>query len=109
MSWLVAVFFPGLLMFGTVGLQRLEALLQADRPTAADIVARIEQLARTARDAAREAAREHTAPLPLKTSVPTARREQVSPIPHEPGLPTRLCARAEVNPLFQPTGSANPV
>lgn len=100
-------------MFGAVGLQRLESLLQGDRPTAADFVARIEQLARVAREAAREAAREHTAPLPLPFknlagSMP--RSEPVSAgLIDEPGLPTRLCARAEANPLFQPTGSANPV
>ena len=102
MSWLVAVSFPGLLMFGTVGLHRLETLLQGDRPTAAEFVARLEQLARAAREATREAARERTAPLPLPLKnlgsfVP--RRETLSPmLSDEPGLPTRLCARAEANP-----------
>jgi len=99
MSWLVAVCFPGLLMFGTVALQRLETLLQGDRPTAAEIVARIEQRARTAREAAREAARERTAPLPLRNVAFSAPRlESVASLAEEPGLPTRLCARAQSNP-----------
>ena len=94
MSWLVAVCFPGLLMFGTVGLQRLETLLQGDRPTAAELVGRIEQLAR----AAREAARDRTAPLPLKSAA-SVRMDPVSAVlADEPGLPTRLCARAQANP-----------
>lgn len=100
-------------MFGTVGLQRLESLLQGDRPTGTDLVTRIERLARAAREAALEAAREHTAPLPLpfRNIADSAHRLQpVAPaLIDEPGLPTRLCARAEANPLFQPTGSANPV
>ena len=88
-------------MFGTVGLHRLETLLQGDRPTAAEFVARLEQLARAAREATREAARERTAPLPLPLKnlgsfVP--RRETLSPmLSDEPGLPTRLCARAQSN------------
>ena len=98
MSWLVAVCFPGLLMFGTVGLQRLETLLQGDRPTAAELVGRIEQLARAAREAAREAARDRTAPLPLKSAA-SVRLDPVSAVlADEPGLPTRLCARAQANP-----------
>ena len=86
-------------MFGAVGLQRLETLLQGDRQTAAEIVARIEQLARTAREAAREAARERTAPLPLRSlGSPVPRLEPLPPLADEPGLPTRLCARARSNP-----------
>ena len=111
MSWLVAVCFPGLLMFCTVGLQRLESVLQGERPTAAEFVSRLEQLARAARDAAREAARDCTAPLPLKSlSSQVARPHSPNrPLIDEPGLPTRLCAQAQPNPHFQPTGYANPV
>ena len=111
MSWLVAVCFPGLLMFCAVGLQRLEAVLQGDRPTAAEFVARLEQLARAARDAAREAARDCTGPLPLKNFGGHMSRPQAMhrPLHDEPGLPTRLCAQAQPNPHFQPTGSVNPV
>lgn len=111
MSWLVAVCFPGLLMFGAVGLQRLESVLQGDRATAAEFVARLEQLARTARDAAREAARECTGPLPLKNlsgSAMKAPPRQLALV-DEPGLPTRLTVHAQPNPHFQPTGYANPV
>jgi hypothetical protein len=111
MSWLLAVCFPGLLMFCTVGLQRLESVLQADRPSAAEFVARLEQLGRAARDAAREAARECTGPLPLKNFSGQMSRPQPThrPFTDEPGLPTRLCAQAQPNPHFQPTGYANPV
>lgn len=111
MSWLVAVCFPGLLMFCTVGLQRLESVLQGDRPTAAEFVSRLEQLARAARDAALEVARDCTGPLPLKNFAGQSSRPQSTPSPHadEPGLPTRLCVQAQPNPHFQPTGYANPV
>lgn len=98
-------------MFCTVGLQRLETVLQGDRPAAADFVARLEQLARVARDAAREAARDCTGPLPLKNFTGHMTRPHATPRPlhDEPGLPTRLCAQAQPNPHFQPTGYANPV
>lgn len=110
MSWLVAVCFPGLLMFGTVALQRLESVLQGDRPSAAEFVARLEQLARTAREAAREAARECTGPLPLRGLAGAARPATVHrTLDDEPGLPTRMSTGARPNPEFQPTGYANPV
>lgn len=98
-------------MFCTVGLQRLETVLQGDRPTAAEFVARLEQLARVARDAAREAARDCTGPLPLKNLTSHIARPQAThrPLHDEPGLPTRLCVQAPPNPHFQPTGYANPV
>ena len=98
-------------MFCTVGLQRLETVLQGDRPSAAEFVARLEQLARAARDAAREAARDCTGPLPLKNfTAPTPRPPSMHRPPHdEPGLPTLLHAPAPPNPHFQPTGYANPV
>ncbi len=106
MAWFVAVCFPGLLMLSTVGLQRLESLLHSDRPTATDFVARLEQLAR----AAREAAREHTGPLPLKNiSGYTSRFDGRLPLDDEPGLPTRLYAHASPNPQFQPTRYGNSV
>lgn len=98
-------------MFCTVGLQRLETVLQGDRPTAAEFVARLEQLARTARDAAREAARECTGPLPVKNLAAPAPRLHATtrPLADEPGLPTRLGQAGQPNPHFQPTGYANPV
>ncbi len=98
-------------MICTVGLQRLESVLQRDRPSAAEFVARLEQLARAARDAAREAARDCTGPLPLRSfSGQTSRPQPTSrPFTDEPGLPTRLSAQARPNPHFQPTGYANPV
>jgi len=98
-------------MFCTVGLQRLESVLQGDRPSAAEFVSRLEQLARAARHAAREAARDCTGPLPLKNFSGQMSRPQPPhpPFTDEPGLPTRLCAQAQPNPHFQPTGYANPV
>lgn len=111
MSWLVAVSFPGLLMCFTVALQRLENVVQGDRPTAGEFVARLEQLARVARDAAREAARDCTGPLPMKALArpvhPPQRTSQ--PLVEEPRLPTRLRVPAQPNPHFQPTGYVNSV
>ena len=48
MSWLVVVFFPGLLMICTVGLQRLERTVHGERPSAGQLVTRLEQAARAA-------------------------------------------------------------
>jgi hypothetical protein len=99
-------------MFCTVGLQRLETVLQGDRPTAAEFLARLEQLARAARDAAREAARDCTGPLPLKNfSSPMPRPQSIHlPPDDESGLPTlQFRAQTQPNPHFQPTQYANPV
>ncbi len=99
MSWLVAVCFPGLLMLSTFGLQRLESVMHGDRPAAAEIVAGIEQDARDARQ---------RPPLPVAVPRPVGLSPRgVEPglrlLADEPGLPTGP------NPLFQPTGYANPV
>jgi hypothetical protein len=97
MSWLVAVCFPGLLMVCAVGLQRLESLLHGDRPSAVELVARLERAARNARQkAAQRALRE------LSEAPPLGRLDPVLLI-DEPGLPTRP------NPLFQPSGLGNRV
>jgi hypothetical protein len=101
MSWLVAVCFPGLLMVFTVGLQRLESMLHGDRPSAVDVVARLEGAARSARQrAAQRALAEFSAAPP---SPPPSRRFDPVLRIDEPGLPTRP------NPLFQPSGLGNRV
>jgi hypothetical protein len=109
MSWLVAVCFPGLLMVFTVGLQRLESMLHGDRPSAVELVARLEGAARSARQrAAQRALAEFSAPTPSLPAVPppapppSRRFDPVLRI-DEPGLPTRP------NPLFQPSGLGNRV
>jgi hypothetical protein len=113
MSWLVAVCFPGLLMVFTVGLQRLESMLHGDRPSAVDLVARLEGAARSARQrAAQRALAEFSAappspspsmsPAPSPSLPPSRRFDPVLRI-DEPGLPTRP------NPLFQPSGLGNRV
>jgi hypothetical protein len=105
MSWLVAVCFPGLLMVFTVGLQRLESMLYGDRPSAVEVVTRLEGAARAARQrAAQRALGELSSPPPAPPAAPPpARRyDPVLPI-DEPGLPTRP------NPLFQPAGLGNRV
>jgi len=97
MSWLVAVCFPGLLMLSTHGLQRLESALHDERVSTGEVVARLEQAARAAREKA------------VPPSVPglhefTTRIEPgIRLLADEPGLPTRP------NRQFQPTGYANPV
>ena len=97
MSTLVAVFFPGLLMLFTFGLQRLESLVHSDRPSAAEIVARLEGAARAARQkAAERALNELSCPQPASQYDPLL-------LIDEPGLPTRP------NPLFQPSKLANRV
>ena len=97
MSWLVAVCFPGLLMLSTHGLQRLESVLHGERVAAGEVVARLEQAAR--------AAREKAAPLsvPGLSELATRIEPGIRPLADEPGLPTRP------NRQFQPTGYANPV
>jgi hypothetical protein len=90
MSWLVAVCFPGLLMVFTVGLQRLESMLHGDRPSAVDVVARLEGAAPS------------PSPSPSPSLPPSRRFDPVLRI-DEPGLPTRP------NPLFQPSGLGNRV
>ena len=113
MSWLVAVCFPGLLMVFTVGLQRLESMLHGDRPSAVDVVARLEGAARSARQRAAQRALAEFSPAPPPP--PPSMSPPPSPAPppsrrfdpvlriDEPGLPTRP------NPLFQPSGLGNRV
>lgn len=98
MSWLVAVAFPGLLMILTVGLQRLEGLLQAERPGGAGISACVEP---TARAIAGSTPVRH-APAEAAGPTPASRFDPMLLI-DEPGLPTRP------NPLFQPSAAANRV
>ena len=97
MSWLVAVCFPVLLMLSTHGLHRLESVLHDERITPGEIVARLEQTARSARA--------KTTPLPVPNPLEFATRIEpgLRLLADEPGLPTRP------NRLFQPTGYANPV
>jgi hypothetical protein len=105
MSWLVAVCFPGLLMVFTVGLQRLESMLHGDRPSAVELVARLEGAARSARQkAAQRALAEFSSasPSPSASLPPSRRFDPVLRI-DEPGLPTRP------NPLFQPSVLGNRV
>lgn len=98
MSWLVAVAFPGLLMILTVGLQRLEGLLQAERPGGAGISACVKP---TARAIAGSTPVRH-APAEAAGPTPASRFDPMLLI-DEPGLPTRP------NPLFQPSAAANRV
>lgn len=86
MSWLLAACIPTMLMLSTYGLQRLESVMNGDRPTATEVVARLEQAARAAREKAHTVGR--LDPLLLID---------------EPGLPTRP------NPKFRPSEIANPV
>ena len=82
MSWLLAGFIPGLLMLSTVGLERLESVLHADRTSAAEIVTRLEQATRTAREKA--------VPLTDFSGLSPRMEPAFRLIPDEPGLPTRL-------------------
>lgn len=97
MSWLVAVCFPGLLMLSAHGLQRLESILHDECVAAGEVVARLEQVAR--------AAREKAVPLSVLGLSELATRIEpgIRLLADEPGLPTRP------NRQFQPTGYANQV
>ncbi|MGI9123506.1 MAG: hypothetical protein ACR2JM_01955 [Mycobacterium sp.] len=97
MSWFVAVSFPALLMLGTVGLQRLESVVHGDRPTATQLVARLEDAARAAREKAAQRA------LTELSGISSGGRLDPVFLVDEPGLPTRP------NPLFRSSGFANRV
>ena len=110
MSWLLALFIPGLLMLATFGLQRLESSLDDDAVSAADVAEFLEQaesddvntLAREgmarALDVLHQRLGERDWPLDDRTGV----RETAS-------LPTRPYVHHRSNPQFQPTPHANRV
>ena len=84
-------------MIFAVGLQRLESLVHGDRPSAVELLARLERAARTARQRAAQR---------VIGECSTARPPGgfgALPLIEEPGLPTRP------NPLFQPSGAGNRV
>lgn len=97
MSWLLAACIPTMLMLSTYGLQRLESGMNGDRPSATQVVARLEQAARTAREQAAQRA------LSELDGLQASGRLDPLLLIDEPGLPTRP------NPKFQPSGIANPV
>lgn len=97
MSWLLAACIPTILMLSTYGLQRLESVMNGDGPTATEVVARLEQAAR----AAREKAAQRT--LSELGGLTAGGRLDPLLLIDEPGLPTRP------NPKFQPSGIVNPV
>jgi len=84
-------------MLSTYGLQRLESVMHDDRSATGEVVARLEQAARSAR--------EKTVPLsvPRLSDFTTPIEPGLRLLADEPGLPTRP------NRQFQPTGYANPV
>lgn len=84
-------------MVCTFGLQRLESIVHGDRPTAAQVVVRLEQSARAAREKAAQRTLDE-----FSGSAPQGRLDPVFLV-DEPGLPTRP------NPLFRPSGLVNRV
>ncbi len=97
MSWLLAACIPGFLMLSAFGLQRLESVLHGECPSAAQVLDRLEQAARAARERAAQRTLDE-----LSGFQPPARLDPMLFI-DEPGLPTRP------NPLFHPSEFANPV
>lgn len=84
-------------MLWTIGLQRLESVMHGDRPSAGQLVAHLEQAARTAREnAAQRTLHELSG---VKPRIETAHLL----LADEPGLPTRP------NPQVQPYEMANHV
>ena len=88
MSWLLAGFIPALLMLSTVGLQRLESVLHADRRSG-EMATRFEQATR--------AAREKAVPLTGFSGLSPRMEPAYRLIADEPGLPTRMYGVADSN------------
>jgi hypothetical protein len=101
-TWLLVAFIPGLLMLATFGLDRLEASLDGDTVSPADVNAYLEQ---AKADCAKPAARpsevqtyellddDYLYPEPVASKPP-------------PGLPTPTFIRQGSNTEFQPTRHA---
>ena len=105
MSCLFAACVPGMLMVTTFGLQRLESVLHRERPSAAQIVGRIENAARNAQIRAIG-----NGPVAGPTVLPERRPDPVHRLlADEPGLPTRIYLSSPANPRFQPAEFANSV
>ena len=107
MSCLFAACVPGLLMVSTYGLHRLESVIHSECPSAAEIVGRIEQAARAARE---KAIANGLATGPSLTAAPEPVHRLLA---DEPGLPTRVYLRSQPsprpNPQFHPSEYANSV
>ncbi len=82
-----------MLMVTTYALQRLETVIHSERPSAGEIVARIEQAALTA------------APTRLALGPEPVNRR----LADEPGLPTRIQLGSPTKTRFQPADFANSV
>ncbi|MBJ7339515.1 hypothetical protein [Mycolicibacterium sp.] len=103
MSWLLVAFIPGLLMLATFGLDRLEAGLDDDTVSPADVTACLEQ---AKADCAKPAVR--TAVVETYQLLDDEYDERV--ITESPrGLPTRVFVHHGANPEFQPTRHAHRV
>jgi hypothetical protein len=105
-SWLLVAFIPGLLMLATFGLDRLEASLDGDTVSPADVAALLE---RARADCARPAARpdDHI----VDDAYDTYDRWLDEPPLAEssPGLPRRIYVHHGVNPEVRPTRQADRV
>ncbi len=103
MSWLLVTFIPGLLMLATFGLDRLEAGLDDDTVSPADVTAFLEQ---AKADCAKPAAR--TNEVETYELLDDEYEERI--ITESPrGLPTRVFIHHGSNPEFQPTRHAHRV
>jgi hypothetical protein len=103
-SWLLVAFIPGLLMFATFGLDRLEAGLDDDTVSPADVNAFLEQArADCAKPAARTGEVETYELLDDDDDIGYSTRV-VDQSPQ--GLPTRVVIHHGSNPEFQPTRHA---
>lgn len=106
MSWLLAVFIPGLLMLATFGLGRVESRLGSNDPQADAIPEWLSHPPSSARPAQPSAAHlwqptRHERAHPAFVGFST--------LGDEPGLPTRLFGHERANPQFSPTRHTNPV
>jgi hypothetical protein len=109
-SWLLAAFIPALLMLATFGLQRLEASLNDDTVSAADVAEFLDQaepddvntLAREGMGRALDGLHQRLSDRDWSPDPQIHAREMTS-------LPNRLVVHHGSNPEFQPTRHANRV
>jgi hypothetical protein len=102
-TWLLVAFIPGLLMLATFGLDRLEASLDGDAVSPADVNAFLEQ---AKADCAKPAAKaKEVRTYELLDDDYDGYSEPLG-IESSPGLPTRVFVHHGSNTEFQPTRHA---
>jgi hypothetical protein len=103
-SWLLVAFIPGLLMLATFGLGRLEASLDGDTVSPADVTAFLEQAKADCAKPAARTGQEETYPLSDDEYVHGYRARVFTDSARD--LPVRVLTHSASNKEFQPTRHA---